>query len=210
MSLQLLEIGIVALITLITLTTELSNEPTKKGFFKKLNFMGWLVLILSVILIGINVKNYLQREIEKLNINDNEITSKVEIKAYSKTTIDSIVNDLPQFLHPQYSKIGNDNIIIKYEKTEPKPGRARTFESWYLYLYSTKDTKIEGYRLDTKNVLTANNKSFKLKMDKLENILCKYNNIESKVHIIIKGQEFQRWIGCNERWEVPLKFNLEE
>lgn len=162
-----------------------------------------MVIALTIIILTINgFKIYNESKLES-TIKENEISSKIEIYSLSEKTIDSIAKILPEKVFLRDSKIGDNNIVISYEKENKKSTAGRSFSRYYLTL-SSYNVKLENnyllHSFETKNI---NQKKFKYKIQEIGDLIY-LKNIEIKFDLNIRNKNFTDFINTNNYKEITL------
>ena len=198
MEIELLEIIIVGLISLLSLTTELRNEKNK------LTRCGYFVLGLSIIIIIINFINYNNKIYESKVLKENELYAEIVISTNSKVKIDSIFSILPTKLNLRDVKIGYNSVQIDFEKEIIYSGKARNFESWNLY-YKSVYVKFDELSLDGKTIDDLNGKTFEVRIPELDKINCDQSSVNTQFYLKIRNISYRGFINCGEFYHVQLE-----
>jgi hypothetical protein len=199
MTTGLVEIMSASAITIISLTTQLNDEKTKR-----LTKYGYTVLVLSVVIIFSNFKGYYDQNQENKVLKKEDIYAEIVISTNSKARMDSISANLPEKLNLRDVKIGNDRFQIDFEKEMANSGKGRSLESWHLY-YKSVFINFDELRLDSKTVDEINGKTFEIRIPQLDDLNCDSRDITVQFSLVIRGKSSRGFIGCGEYYSLKLE-----
>ncbi|MFH6942559.1 hypothetical protein [Flavobacterium sp. FlaQc-50] len=198
-----IELLFITSIAIIPLFSNLKSDIKGIPFIKRLNFSGWLVIILTIAVLFFGWIRIHNDSVYENTIQENEIFSTIEISSLSKNKIDSINSFLPKTLFMRNSSIGNNDIKINYEKENVRSS-GKGFDR-YILTYSSNKVKLEdNYLIHSFEIDEISGKQLNFKLPEITDIDC-VENIEIKFSINIRNKVFVKYINCNQIPSIKIE-----
>lgn len=197
-----LELLLVALIAVIPLFNDLKDKRETVPFFKRITFSGWSVITFSAILLILGALRIRREIIMENTVQENDISSVIEISSLSKKTIDSIYKILPGEIFLRGASIGDNSVDINYEKENPR-STGKGIDRNILVLSSNRIELQNDFLLHSFEVDDINGKAFKYKLPEIENLNC-MPNIDIKFSIKIRNGTFADYLDCNKFSQIKI------